>query len=65
MTDDKFLATVEMYDAKLNRWKTVDKAMREGMQIRRKTFVEGLVGCEFQLNGCEVEYTGIWYIRFW
>ncbi|XP_028417683.1 kelch-like protein 18 [Dendronephthya gigantea] len=29
MADDKFFATVEMYDAKLNRWKSVNKAMCE------------------------------------
>lgn len=36
MTEDKFLTTVELYDAKLNKWKSVKKTMREGIQTLLK-----------------------------
>ena len=33
MAEDKFLATVERYDAKLNQWKPVEKTMHDGMLV--------------------------------
>ena len=31
MMEDKFLTTVEQYDAKMDKWKPVKKTMRQGM----------------------------------
>ena len=33
ITEDQFLTSVELYDAKLDKWKPVRKTMCEGMKI--------------------------------